>query len=221
MSAVAVDKAGRLRFPGVRVPPPVLSKEDERALSARQLDLLEELETQLLRGGVAELTMAGLAERVNCSLRTLYGIASSKDELLLAVVDRRLRRIGRAAVEKLDAKMSPIDALRSYLRAANEAVQSEPVTMSADFASLAGAQRLFSDHEAYLTAVAHSLLDRAVAEGQIAAVDTAAVAHVLGSLGREFARAEVVEIARESPKQTADAITEIVLQGLVAGRGEA
>ena len=81
-------------------------------------------------------------------------------------------------------------------------------------------QVLFADHEAYLSAVAHSLLDRAVAEGQIAAVDTAAVAHVLGSLGREFAQAEVAEIARESPKQTADAITEIVLQGLLAGRGE-
>ena len=221
MTAVAADESGRLRFSGVRAPRPVLSREHERALSARQLDLLEELETQLLRGGVAELTMAGLAERVNCSLRTLYGIASSKDELLLAVVDRRLRRIGRAAVGKLDATMSPVDALRVYLGAANEAVQPEAVTMSEDFARVAGALRLFADHEAYIVAVARSLLDRAVAEKQITPVDTAAVAHVLGSLGREFARAEVAEIARESPKRTADVITELVLQGLLAGRGEA
>ena len=36
----------------------------------------------------------------------------------------------------------------------------------------------------------------AVAEGEIAPVDTAALAHVLGRLGREFARPEVAEMAR-------------------------
>ena len=58
--------------------------------------------------------------------------------------------------------------------------------------------------------------ERAVAEGEIAPVDTAAVAHVLAGLGREFARPEVAEIAQASPKQTADAISEIILQGLLA-----
>ncbi|MCH2220040.1 MAG: hypothetical protein MK097_06920, partial [Dechloromonas sp.] len=45
----------------------------------------------------------------------LYGIAPSKDELLLVVVDRRLRRIGRSALEAMDSEMSPLDALRAYL----------------------------------------------------------------------------------------------------------
>lgn len=208
----------RLRFPGVRAPKPLLPPQAERQLSARQIELLDDLEERLLRGGLADLTMAEIAALVGCSLRTFYGIAPSKDELLLTVVDRRLHRIGRAAIEALDASMPPLDALRVYLQTANQAVQPEAVVMSAELTKVAGAGRLFDAHEAYLTAVTQSLLDRAVAAGQIAPVDTVAVAHVLAGLGREFVRSDVAEIAENSPKETADAISELILQGLLANR---
>ncbi|MEE2664350.1 MAG: TetR/AcrR family transcriptional regulator [Myxococcota bacterium] len=218
MTPVASHETAWLRFPGVRAPKPMLSREAERQLSARQLELLDELEAELIRQSLADLTMAEIAALVGCSLRTLYGIAPSKDGLLLTVVDRRLHRIGRAAIDSLDASMRPLDALRAYLQAANEAVQPEAVALAADLSKVAGAGRLISAHETYLIAVAQSLLDRAVAEGQIAAVDTASVAHALGGLGREFARPEVAEIAQASPKETADSIAELILQGLLATR---
>jgi len=212
------SRAARLRFPGVRAPKPLLSPQAERQLSARQLELLDELEERLLREGLADLTMAEIAARVGCSLRTFYGIAPSRDELLLTVVDRRLHRIGRAAIEALDASMPPLDALRAYLQIANQAVQPDAMVMSAELAKVAGAGRLFDSPADYLTAVTQKLLERAVAEGQIGPVDTAAVAHVLAGLGREFARPGVAEIAEASPKETADAISELILQGLLANR---
>ena len=204
----------RLRFPGVRAPKPLLAPETERRLTARQLELLDELEEHVAAGGLAELTMAEIAAKVNCSLRTLYGISPSKDELVLTVVDRRLHRIGRAAIESLDASMSPLETLRAYLRAANEAVQPSTAAFSRELTAIRGAKRLLDAHEGYVIAVARSLLDRAVAEGQISPVDTASVAHVLGGLGREFARPDVAEMAGASPKATADAIAEIILCGL-------
>ncbi len=216
MSAGA--RSDRVRFPGVRGPKPLLSREAERALSARQLELLDQLEAEVLGKGLAELTMAEIAARVGCSLRTLYGIAPSKDELLLTVVDRRLHRIGRAAIDQLDAAMPPLEALRAYLRAANEAVRPEAMTFSTDLARVGGADRLFSAHEGYLMAVAQRLLDRAVAEGDIAPLDTAAVAHVLGGLGREFARPEVADSLEASPKETADAVADVILAGLRTGK---
>ncbi len=216
--ASARSRGERLRFPGVRAPKPLLTPETERQLSARQIELIEELEKKLLHDGLADLTMAEIAALMGCSLRTLYGIAPSKDELLLTIVDRRLHRIGRAAIEALDGSMPPIDALRAYLRATNVAVQPEAMALAADLAKVGGAGRLFSSHGAYLTAVTQNLLDRAVAEGQIAPVDTASIAHVLGGLGGEFARPEVAEIAQASPKETADTIAELILQGLLARR---
>ncbi len=217
MSPAPTDREGRLRISGVRAPKPLLSAEAERRLSPRQLDVLDELEAQVVRESIGDLTMAQIAAKVNCSLRTLYGIAPSKDELLLMVADRRLRRIGRAAIESLDDSMAPLDALRAYLRAANQAVQAEAVPLSDDLARVRGAQRLLAAHEAYVIAVTRSLLDRAVAEGQIMALDTGAVAHVLGGLGREFAQPEVAKVVVESPKESADAVSEIILRGLLAG----
>jgi len=214
LSAAEPKARERLRFPGVRAPKPLLSPETERRLTQRQRQVLDELEGLVFEQGLADLTMAQIAARVNCSLRTLYGISPSKEELVLAVVDRRLHRIGRAAIESLDARMSPIEALRAYLRAANLAVQPTTGAFVREFAGFPGARRLAEAHAAYVIGVAQSLLDRAVAERQIRPVDTAAVAHVLGGLGAEFSRAEVSPAIAKSPKETADALTEIILRGL-------
>jgi AcrR family transcriptional regulator len=218
VSAHRVGTGERLRFPGVRAPKPLLPPNAERRLTARQREILDELEKLVTRDDLSEYTMAEIAAELNCSLRTLYGISPSKEELVLTVVDRRLHRIGRSAIESLDASLPPLEALSVYLRTANEAVQPDSVSFARDLADLPGAQRMLDAHEAYLIAVAQNLLDRAVAEGQIPSVDTASIAHVLGGLGREFARQEVAEVAAASPKATADAITEIILRGLVASQ---
>jgi AcrR family transcriptional regulator len=162
--------------------------------------------------------MAEIAARLNCSLRTLYEISPSKDELVLAVVDRRLRRIGRRAIAALDSSQAPLAALRVYLRTANEAVQPTTVAFARELADVPGAQRLLDAHEAYVVAVTRRLLERAVADGEISAVDSGALAHVLGGLGREFSRPELAATALAgTPKQSADAITEIILRGLERG----
>ena len=83
MSAPPYEPDGRLHFPGVRAPKALLSNEALRQLSARQLEVLDELEVHIAQQRLADLTMAEIASLLNCSLRTLYGIAPSKDELLL------------------------------------------------------------------------------------------------------------------------------------------
>ena len=123
MSAAQPKGKERLRFPGVRAPRPMLPPEVEARLTGRQQEVLDELEALLVDEELAELTMAQLAARLNCSLRTLYGISPSKDELVLTVADRRLHRIGRGAIESLEASLPALEAVRVYLRAANEAVQ--------------------------------------------------------------------------------------------------
>jgi AcrR family transcriptional regulator len=211
----SAPRAARRRLPGVRAPRPLLGAEAEARLTPRQREVLGELEALVVSGGLAELTMAQIAARVNCSLRTLYGIAPSKDELFLTVVDRRLRRIGRRAIAALEPGLSALEALRAYLRTANEAVQPTTVAFAREFAGLPGARPLVDAHERYVVAVTRSLLERAVEEGEIGPVDCAALAHVLGGLGREFARPEVAGGAvATTPKATADAVTDIILLGL-------
>ena len=211
---VAEEAKPRIRLPGVRPPKPLLPLEIERRLTSRQRELLDELESIVVGEGLADVTMAQIAARVNCSLRTLYGISPSKDELVLTVTDRRLHRIGRVAIASLDPSLPPLEALRVYLAAANEAVRDEQGEMVRTFVELPGVKRLFDTHENYLTGIVQSLLDRAVTQGEIAPLDTAAVAHVLGGLGQEFSGSSVDSVIEKSPKQTADDLTEIILRGL-------
>ena len=76
MSAAEAELA-HAPLPGVRAPKPLLAPEAERRLTPRQREVLGELEDLVVRGGFAELTMAEIAARLGCSLRTLYGISPS------------------------------------------------------------------------------------------------------------------------------------------------
>ncbi len=205
----------RSHFPNVHAPKRRLSSSTERSLTARQLEILDTLDESVLGGDFSDLTMAEIAKRMTCSLRTLYGIAPSKEELVLAVADRHLQRIGREAMEALDLDESPLSRLRAYLRATNLALQPTTVIFSMDFNKLPGARQLADAHAAYIVAITRALLDEAVEAKEVAPLDTAALALVLGRLGREFARLDVEKIIQNSARETADSIAEIILDGLI------
>jgi AcrR family transcriptional regulator len=209
--AEAEEMQRRLR--AVRRPRPVLGRERERELTDRQRELLDQLGT-MFDQGFAQLTMAELADRLSCSLRTLYALAPSRDELVLIVVDRNLWRVGRRAREAIGPGLAPLDAIRAYLSAATVAVSRMTQAFSRDLAAVPAAQRLSDEHSEYLIAVTRTLLDLAVERGDVAAVDTAAVARVLAGVGQLFARPELIPTLRSSPKDAADEVVDLVLRGL-------
>jgi len=194
-------------------PRPVLDRDRERQLTDRQRELLDHL-GRMFDEGFADLTMAELASRLNCSLRTLYALASSRDELVLIVVDRNLWRVGRSAQSAIDPDMPPLDAVRRYLAAAHVAVMNTTEPFARDLAAVPAAQRLQEAHQDYLLAVTKGLLDAAAGRGDIAPIDTAAVARALSRLGADFAKPEVLGTIQSSPKDAADAVVDLVLRGL-------
>jgi AcrR family transcriptional regulator len=211
---VVVDETQR-RLRAVRRPQPVLGRRRERALTDRQRELLDQME-HLFANGFADLTMAGLAARLNCSLRTLYALAPSRDELVLVVVDRSLWRTGRAAREAIGHDLAPLDAVRAYLEAATVAVSGWTEPFARDLAAVPAAQQLAGEHNEYLFAVTRTLLDLGVERGDIPDVDTAAVARVLAGLGGFFSRPHVIPTLRSSPKEAADGVVDLVLRGLTS-----
>ena len=211
MSPERGDLVERLR--AVAAPRPVLTREREQELTDRQREILDEL-GRIFDKGFADLTMADLASQLNCSLRTLYGLAPSRDELVLTVVDRNLRKIGRAAHAAITPEMSALEAVRAYLSAATVAVGSITPEFADDMSEIAAGLGLNEAHSDYLVDVTRCLLDLAVDEGEIDDVDTAAVARMIAGLGRDFARPDVMPHLRTSPKLAADAMVDVVLHGL-------
>jgi AcrR family transcriptional regulator len=185
-------------------------------LTARQREVLDVLEGIVIKEGLADRTMAQIAARVSCSLRTLYDISPSRDELLLGVVDRHLHRVGRKAMEVLDPDLEPLEVVRRYLNAVNRASVTASAAFSVQFSRVTGAREVLEAHESYIIAVTAALLDRAVAGGAIAGIDSFAYALALGRLGRQFLDDSVAASCQNSPTATIQEISETILRGLEA-----
>lgn len=210
-SVLVADRGAGLET--VERPRPVLDREREEQLTERQREVLRQLDA-MFRDGFAELTMAEIAARAGCSLRTLYALAPSRDELVVMVVDRQLWRIGGNAQRIIAGETAPLDAIRAYLRAAHVAVSRSTDAWARDLRTVPAVKALVDSHNQYLIEVTRTLLDTAVARGDATDVDTAAVARVLAGLGRSFADAEVSRTLRSSPQQAADEAVEIILRGI-------
>ncbi len=209
----SADIIRRLR--AIPAPRPMLDRDRQHQLTQRQREILVELGA-MFSHGFAELTMAEIASRLNCSLRTLYGLAPSRDELVLTVIDLSLWEVGRNAMGAIKADMPPLDALRAYLAAATIAVSETTPELARDLAAMPAAERRNGAHSEYLVAVSRGLLDLAVERGDIPDIDTAAVARVVASLGHTFAQPDAMAELRASPKDAADLLTDIILRGLAS-----
>lgn len=206
------------RLSAVPRPTPLMSRERAAALTARQRELLDEL-TEFIAAGFSHLTMADIAAELGCSLRTLYGIAGSRDELVLMACDRNLWTTGRRAradVERAGSAVGPLDAIRRYLCAATRAVSATTGAFAADLASVPGGAELGRTHSDYLVAITKELLDIAVERGDIVAVETTVVARAMAGISNVFIQPDVIDTLPGTPKQASDHVVDLVLRGLVA-----
>ena len=166
--------------------------------------------------------MAQLAARVNCSLRTLYALAPRKDALLLMVIDRRLHRIGRAAMAAIAAghgrarrRCAPISRRpRSrWRRPPRRSRASSPTVPGARAAHRCARQLRHRGDRAAARARGRRGPDRAGRHGRARAR--------AGRPRRSSSRARsVLPRLEASPKATADAILAIVLRGLGASSAQ-
>jgi AcrR family transcriptional regulator len=86
-------------------------------VSGRTSVVLEALIDIVLAEGFADLQMADLAGRANCSKSTLYAIAPSKEQLLVTIVRTFFRRATERVEQAVDADAPAIDRIDAYLSA--------------------------------------------------------------------------------------------------------
>ena len=206
-----------VRLATIPRPAPVLSRAETDALTARQREILDDL-TALTADGFSHLTMADLAGKLGCSLRTLYSMAPSRDLLVLAACDRNLWVVGRTARDAVDlsGEMSALEGVRQYLRAATEAINSLTAAFSADLATVSGGQELNDAHSDYLVAVTRELLDLAVELGEIQPIETLVVAHAMAGISKLFIQADVIGTLPGTPKHASDTIVDLIVRGLTS-----
>ena len=191
----------------------IISGKSVKPLTDKHKQVIDKLEL-MLEKGIPDLTMSELAAKLKVSLRTLYEIAPSKDHLIRMTVNRILMKLGKEALDIIANINSPVEKLKRYLQHANQAVGPKFKVYLQNLGNNNKSKEMIDYHEDYIISFTKELLDAAVTQKEIRAIDTQAFALLLGGIGRDFAKDVNVAKLSDSPEKSANSITVIILNGI-------
>ena len=183
-----------------------------KSFTKRHYEIIDDLE-KMLEKGVPELTMSQIASNLKISLRTLYEIAPSKDQLIIMIMDSILRKLGKHAIESISDIQSPLKKLEKYLYTVNQAVGPKFNTFFKDIEKVKGLETMADYHANFITNITEELLNQSIAKKEIQEIDSKAFSILLGGIGREFIK-EKNKLSESSPEESANSITGIILNGI-------
>ncbi len=209
-SGSSVADAGRLSD---GAPRQLLPRAAEQRMGERHIQVLDQLEDIFQTRGFARFTIAELAAGVGCSRRTLYELASSKDQLVQVVLDRLLHKKGRAALAAVDPNDVAVDQLRSYLRGSTEIHLQASVFD--DLAEDAPGRLLVDSHYRFVMTVVERIVNDGIRKGQISdAVNAPLVAAVLATSTQYVSRPEILEAVAVDEHDAIDQVVDLLVPAL-------
>ena len=191
---------------------PLFIKSKERSLSNRQKKALADLEG-LIKSGTPQLTMSEIATNLNVSLRDLYEIASTKEELILLAVENLLMKIGADKEKAINLTDSPIAKI--YLLMEQIEMQREILLVSQKtFKRINGLKDFMDSYENYYIEVIKKYLEKAIISNEIVSIDTSAMAIILSGLSRDLDKKYLKKEDKIIPSNALHKIIEVIFKGL-------
>lgn len=150
--------------------------------------LLDELVGVFLAEGFRHLGVADLAARLRCSRSTLYAVAPSKEQLVLAAVRHFFRRATERIEPAVRAETDPGRRLGAYLAAVARELAPASAAFRADLAGHPPADEVYRANTERAARRVQELVDDGVRAGRMRPVDArfvgAAVAEVMTGIQR-------------------------------------
>ena len=191
---------------------PLFIKSKERSLTNRQKKALADLEG-LIKSGTPQLTMSEIATNLNVSLRDLYEIASTKEELILLAVESLLMKIGADKEKAINLTDSPIAKI--YLLMEQIEMQREILLVSQKtFKRINGLKDFIDTYENYYIEVIKKYLEKAIISNEIVSIDTSAMAIILSGLSRDLDKKYLKKEDKMIPSNALHKIIEVIFKGL-------
>ena len=182
--------------------------------SPRQEEVLDVVEAVFLRKGIRAVRIGELAAEASCSRSTLYELAPSKEDLLLLVLDRMMRRIMQRGTRAIEQAGDPVERVRALMMSGAldlsalgprfmEAVRQHPP------ARLLFDRRIAEGREAL-----EALIADAVRAGRFRTVNAAIVAEAMIAVLLRFTDPEFARSAALSPTGGLAELVDVLLDGL-------
>jgi AcrR family transcriptional regulator len=137
-----------------------------RSDAVRNRERVLEAAKEVFSAGGPEASLEAVARRAGVGIGTLYRHFPTREALFEAVYRREVQQLGELA-EQLKSETAPVEALRQWLRAIVALVATKKGMSAALALAMHGRSELYAEASDRLTNAVSSLLDRAVAAGEI------------------------------------------------------
>jgi AcrR family transcriptional regulator len=208
-----VRVAGSALAPRNLVPRPSDLSEG-RVFSPRHLELIEGLEGVILSEGFRHLTVGGLAERLQCSRRTLYEIAESKEQIVLIVVDRYLQWLGQRSHDAAALGDTAFERIRGYVTQGLVEVQEAQLRFAVDAAGSPAVHQLLDWHFRYAVGEVTAMLSQGIADGEFADINAVLAAELLNAGLARLQDPRVLEAAGVNLSEALEQCLALFVDGL-------
>lgn len=162
-------------------------------LSPRAREVLDDLEEVYMMEGFANITLTDLTARFKCSRRTLYELAPDRQHLIMFVVDRRYRRLGRLARERLAELTDPRDKLHTLLTVEMLAMRLGSPAFRRDQATNPAVRELVNAHVRLGVQMMASVLEEGIASGVFRPLDATLIAELIDAAGHRIREPDLDE----------------------------
>jgi AcrR family transcriptional regulator len=157
--------------PRLTVVAPGGSVRRRRVDQERRSELLGALEELLLREGFTALSVDDIARRLHCSKATLYSVASSKEQLVIALTKQFFRQATEQIEQAVAAVDDPRRRISTYLAGVGAAMSRCSPTFYSDMVGYAPTAAVYSDNSAAAARRVRELIDAGVRAGTLRSVD--------------------------------------------------
>ena len=178
----------------------------ERRLTHRQAHLRDALVDLVLEQGFSHLTMDQFAAQLNCSKRTLYALASSKEQLAVLAVRHFFKRATEQVEAAIARTRAPAKRVTRYLEAVAEALRPASRPFRDDIANFRPATEIYEQNTLAAAQRVRELIDEGTRAGAFRRVHAAFVGEVVTATMRRITSGE---IAAATGLSDADAYSEL------------
>ncbi|MEO3780969.1 TetR/AcrR family transcriptional regulator [Micromonospora sp. B11E3] len=162
-------------------------------LSARQADVLDQLEKLFLGEGFRHLTVGDMARLVQTSRRTLYQLGQSKEEVVVGVVDRFFNSMGKDALRRAHDADGVRDQVEAYLSASVERNRRASRQFIHDVENYSPTRHIYDRHQEIAIREIESIVQRAMLRGEVTRGTPALWAEILGAVIRRLRDPDVLD----------------------------
>ncbi|MFF5243749.1 TetR/AcrR family transcriptional regulator [Streptosporangium sp. NPDC000095] len=180
----------------------------------RREETLVQLRELFLSEGFSSFGIGDLAERLRCSRTTLYAVAPSKEQIVVAAVRSFFKHTAERIEARVAASDDPARRLVIYLEAVASELQPASARFFADVADFGPANDVYQENTRYAARRVQALVTEGVRAGALRPVHAsfvgAVAAEIMGAIQRGTIQSSTGLDAAEAYRQLAD----LVMTGL-------